>query len=109
MKSARQWEFIADMNSSGTVTISDFWMWIKWLYFWPGDALIFLTMQKAPDVAAFFELSAAGFGGALSLFLSFALWIAGLVLFILSWRLMDRTGARAAQALKRPFLSKQGK
>jgi len=107
MRIARQWEFIADMNHSGTVTISDFWLWFKWLYFWPGDALIFLTIQKTPDVAAFLELSQVQIGGPLSLFLSFALWVAALLLFILTWRLMDRTGMRAAQALKRPFLGKQ--
>jgi len=26
MRLARQWEFIADMNHGGTVTISDFWL-----------------------------------------------------------------------------------
>jgi hypothetical protein len=100
---ARQWEFVADMNQNGVVTVSDVWLWIKWLYFWPGDGLIQLAMQKAPDMAAFFELSTAKFGGPLSLFLSFPMWIIVLVIFIVTWNLMIRLGARAADALKRPF------
>ena len=35
----RQWDFNADMNSDGAVTISDLWLWGKWLYFYPGDLL----------------------------------------------------------------------
>ncbi|HVY07990.1 MAG TPA: hypothetical protein VHB46_18585 [Burkholderiales bacterium] len=107
MNVARQWEFVADMNHSGDITISDVWLWIKWIYFWPGDALIYVLLQKAPELAAFLELSTKQFGGPLSLFLSFALWVLFVVLFILTWRLMDRTGARAAEALRRPFLKKQ--
>lgn len=107
MAITRQWAFVADMNHSGTITISDFWLWVKWLYFWPGDAVIVLLIQNAPDVAAFFELSPARIGGPLSLFLSFPLWIVALALFILAWRLMDKLGARASEALRRPFLRKQ--
>ena len=107
MNTTRQWDFVADMNHSGSVTISDVWLWFKWLYFWPGDALIFLVVQNAPDAALFLELSPRNFGGPLSLFLSFGLWVLFLMLFILTWRFMDRTGARAAEALRRPFLRKQ--
>lgn len=77
------------------------------LYFWPGDAVIYFIIKDLADVAAFLELSASEFGGPLSLFLSFWLWILLLVLLILTWRFMDRTGARAAEALRRPFLRKQ--
>jgi len=43
----RQWAFILDMNRDGAVTISDVGLWMKWLFFYPGDfihsALIALT------------------------------------------------------------------
>lgn len=103
MSGVRQWDFVWDMNQNGVVTVSDLWLWIKWLYFWPGDGLIYLILRKAPEVAAFFELSAAKFGGPLSLFLSFPMWILFLVVFIVTWRLMISLGRRAAEALKRPF------
>lgn len=101
--SARQWEFVADMSQNGLVTVSDLWLWIKWLYFWPGDGLIYLAILKTPAIAEFFELSAAKYGGPLSLFLSFPMWILALVVFIVTWNLMIRLGRRAADALKRPF------
>jgi len=103
----RQWEFVADMNRSGVVTVSDVWLWVKWLYFWPGDGLIYLAVTQAPDLAKFFELSASKFGGPLSLFLSFPVWILFLVLCFLAWHMMKRTGERAAQALMRPFRKKE--
>jgi hypothetical protein len=85
------------------VTVSDVWLWVKWAYFWPGDGLIYLAIQKTPELAEFFELSAAKYGGPLSLFLSFPMWIIALVVFIVTWRMMIKLGARAAEALKRPF------
>lgn len=107
MTGTRQWDFVADMNGSGSVTVSDVWLWIKWVYFWPGDAFIDVMIRNFPTIAAFFELSTNKFGGPLSLFLSFGLWIVAIVLFVLIWRFMDRIGARAADALRRPFLKKQ--
>jgi len=29
MYDLRQWSFVADMNYSGSITISDVWLWIK--------------------------------------------------------------------------------
>jgi len=31
----RQWSFTADMNLDGVVTISDSWLWFKWIFFYP--------------------------------------------------------------------------
>lgn len=103
----RQWKFVADMTGNGTVTVSDFWLWIKWLYFWPGDGLIYLAITKVPRLARFFELSASKFSGPLSLFLSFGLWIVAVLLLFLAWNFMGRMGARAVAALKRPFRNKE--
>ena len=102
----RQWKFVADMNRSETVTVSDVWLWIEWLYFWPGDGLIYLAITKAPVLAKFFELSAGKFSGPLSLFLSFGLWIVAVVLLFLVWNFIGSMGARVVEALKRPFRNK---
>jgi hypothetical protein len=104
---SRRWAFVADMTGNGTVTVSDLWLWIQWLYFWPGDALIYGVMKYAPDVARFLEFTPTKFGGPLSLFLSFGLWIVFLVLAVLVWQVIDRTGARAAEALMRPFRKRE--
>jgi len=103
----RQWKFVADMNRSGTVTVSDVWLWIEWLYFWPGDGLIYLAITKAPGLAKFFELSAGKFSGPLSLFLSFGLWIVAVVLLFLAWHFVGKMAALTIDALKRPFRRKK--
>lgn len=107
MAAGRQWTFVADMTGNGTVTVSDFWLWIEWLYFWPGDGLIYLVMKYAPAVAAFLELTPGKYSGPLSLFVSFGLWIVALVLLLLACKFMDETGARAAAALLRPFRKRE--
>lgn len=107
MSVQRQWEFVADMNRSGAVTVSDVWLWIEWLYFWPGDGLIYLVIRYLPRAAAFLELSPGKFSGPLSLFLSFGLWIVAVVLLFLVWNLVNRIGERAAEALMRPFRRKE--
>ena len=107
MNGTRRWEFVADMTGNGTVTVSDFWLWIEWLYFWPGDYLIWLVIRYLPAVASFLELNPGKYSGPLSLFISFGLWIVFLVLVVVTWQLMDKTGARAAEALLRPFRKRE--
>jgi hypothetical protein len=81
----RTWVFIADMNYDGGVTISDLWLWFKWLYFYPGDALLLLTMEILPSVSAFFEISQADFGGVFSGVISFFVWAGLTFAFIDFW------------------------
>ena len=61
MEAERLWLFKADMDHNGFVTISDTWLWFKWLFFYPGDLLI-LGLMKFGDINTFFELSASSFG-----------------------------------------------
>lgn len=76
----RPWRFVADMNFDGLVTVSDTWLWFKWLYFYPGDLLLLGLMRGAAPVAIFFEISDGSFGGEFSGVVSFFAW---LVVFIL--------------------------
>ena len=41
-------QFTADMNLDGTVTFSDFLLWIKWIYFLPGNSFAYLIFCEAP-------------------------------------------------------------
>jgi len=72
----RSWEFFADMNGDGAVTIRDVWPWLKWLYFLPGDALIAWLGPTA--LGRFLELGPGVMGGPISAGLSFFVWYLGL-------------------------------
>jgi len=72
---ARNWRFVADMNGDGAVTISDVWLWVKWLYFYPGDGVLHLLATNLPSVAKFFEVSTDSYGGYISGFISFFIWL----------------------------------
>lgn len=71
----RLWSFFADMNGDGAITISDVWLWIKWLYFYPGDGLHYALMHGLPKLAEFFEVSSASYGGGFSGVVSFFAWL----------------------------------
>jgi len=73
MGDPRQWAFIADMNHTGSITISDVWLWFKWLYFYPGDYIINLLIGT--DMGRFLEVSYYSYGGILSGIISFIIWI----------------------------------
>ena len=74
MSDPRQWSFITDMNYSGSVTISDVWLWFKWLYYYPGDGFIYFLINQIPDVGHFLEITNSNYGGALSGTVSFIAW-----------------------------------
>lgn len=69
----RDWDFVADMNRDGFITISDVWLWCKWLFSYPGDAV--LTVLIGSPFGDFFELSIAHFGGGFSFAVSMVLWV----------------------------------
>ena len=75
MHDPRVWYFVGDMNHSGTITISDAWLWFKWLYFYPGDGLIYILADKLPPLAHFLTVSYADYSGFLSGVISFVVWI----------------------------------
>lgn len=66
MYDSRQWTFIADMDYSGSVTISDLGLWYKWLFFYPGDYFLSLMIDKTPKIVDFFEITVNDYGGFLS-------------------------------------------
>ena len=73
MVAARLWFFEADMDQNGVITISDLWLWVQWLFFYPGDLLI-LGIMKFGDIHTFFELSSSTFGNWFSGIISFVFW-----------------------------------
>ena len=62
----RMWNFVADMNYDGQISISDIWLWFKWFYFYPGDWIIKFLINNIPSVANFLKISYEDYGGFLS-------------------------------------------
>lgn len=84
----RQWKFIADMNRDGALTPGDVWLWLQWLFFLPGDALIALVGPTA--LGAVVQLTPDSFGTTTSALLSVALWPLGIwLLFAVARFLVD--------------------
>jgi hypothetical protein len=63
------------MNDDGVVTISDAWLWLKWIFFAPGDLLLLLLMNYGTPVALFLEISPTSISGILSGFMSGIIWL----------------------------------
>ncbi len=61
------------MNDDGVVTISDVWLWLHWLYFYPGDFV--LASFEATPIGTFFEVTPSSFGGWASGVISAIVWI----------------------------------
>lgn len=78
MHHPRMWGFVSDMNRSGTTTISDVWLWFKWLYFYPGDLVVSILinnkLKELSDIGNFFELSVSSYGDVFSGVVSFMCW-----------------------------------
>ena len=92
----RRWDFVADMNGDGLITISDVSLWFKWLYFYPGDFVI--SSIGASPFGTFLELSEVSFGSFGSGLASLFFWLMIFVPF--AWweehqRNMERNRAAA--------------
>lgn len=85
MYDSRQWSFLADMDYSGSVTISDIWLWFKWLYFYPGDYVVYFLVNKAPSLGNFLEITYSNYAGALSGIVSFFAWFVVLIMIGNLW------------------------
>ena len=75
MKTQRLWKFVEDMNFDGAVTYRDVWLWVKWLFFYPGDGVLYFIINKAPRVAGFFEITESSYSGVLSGFITVLFWL----------------------------------
>ena len=69
-----RWIFVADMNRDGHITISDFWLWVQWVFYAPGDCILFGVMLQLPSVARFLEITTAMLFGGWSFVLSLLVW-----------------------------------
>lgn len=73
---ATRWENLTYMETvDGAVSISDVTLWIKWLFWLPGDYVVIALMTWAPSVAVFLEAGPGSLTGWLSSTLSAFAWL----------------------------------
>src|SRR2546423_95062 len=70
-----RWKIAWDMNGDGIVTISDGWLWLKWIFFGPGDFSLLLLMKYGTPVAVFLEIRPESMFGWLSGLTSAMAWL----------------------------------
>jgi hypothetical protein len=70
-----RWNFTWDMNNDGVVTISDAWLWLKWVFFAPGDLLLLLLMKFGTGAAVSLQINPTDLSGWISGLLSAAIWL----------------------------------
>jgi hypothetical protein len=68
------------MNGDGVFTIDDVWLMVKYVYFAPGDLVIFAHMAD-PDLPTLFELNASWLYGWASGVISGIAWFIALGIF----------------------------
>ncbi|PSW06582.1 hypothetical protein [Photobacterium lipolyticum] len=70
----RDWSFVADMNYSGSVTVTDVGLWVQWLFFYPGDIVINMMTTFFPQASGLLGINNEVYGGLISFILSCFLW-----------------------------------
>ena len=100
----RLWNFVQDMNSDGNINITDITLWVKWLFFYPGDVIIRLLIRKVPNVAIFLEVSFNNYGGIMSGVLSFIIWAFILVSMIRLFYCIDEWFSKLKEYIRRKRL-----
>ena len=68
-----RWYFALDMNGDGIFTIDDVWLMVKYVYFAPGDLVIFAHMAD-PDLPTLVEVDASWLYGWTSGVISALVW-----------------------------------
>ncbi len=73
-EAAGRWFIAKDMNCDGVFTISDVLLWGEWVFFLPGDGLLWALMEWQ-SVATFLELTPAAYSGWSSGIVSAIIWL----------------------------------
>ena len=68
-----RWYFALDMNGDGIFTIDDVWLMVKYVYFAPGDLVIFAHMAD-PDLPTLVEVDGSWLYGWTSSVISGIVW-----------------------------------
>ena len=80
-EAAGRWFIAKDMNCDGAFTISDVLQWFEWVYFLPGDGLLWALMEWQ-SVATFLELTPAAYSGWFSGIVSAFIWFIAMAVWL---------------------------
>lgn len=69
----RDWGLRWDMTGDGAFTISDVYLLLISLFFYPGDVVVYALLGSS--VGNFFEMTAASYGGGFSFLVSILFWL----------------------------------
>ena len=89
--SHRLWKFAEDMNYDGSITISDYWLWLKWLFFYPGDLTLLVVIKVFPELSQFPGLGPDNYSGILSGLISVVAWIFVFLVLYGAWTMITET------------------
>lgn len=89
----------SDLNLDGETTLVDYGIWIRDLYFVPGDWLLDLLQHHAPVITDRLALTTATAGGPAAALLSGFSWCAALIALIVALRGLWRVVARIRDML----------
>jgi hypothetical protein len=79
---SRIWYFVVDMNSDGKVNFADCLLWLKWLFFYPGDFFVKLSLDFGlQNLIDILEITGHVYGGLISGIFSIFFWIFIFMLF----------------------------
>jgi hypothetical protein len=71
-----RWQIAWDMNGDGAVTVSDAWIWLKWIFCAPGDFLLLLFMMYGTAVALLLQIRpGSSLCSFLSVLISVTVWL----------------------------------
>jgi hypothetical protein len=93
--------FVLDVNGDGQFTISDLGMWLQHAYFLPGDWIIWCTLTYSPTISRFFEIGVSDYRSTLSALLSVFVWLAVMLLIMLTSHFLMRVDRAITGAMVR--------
>ncbi len=82
-------DFRRDMNYDGLFTVSDVWLWLPlvrewvvWLFFLPGNTLIWASLKYQAGLATFLEINTEFYNGWITGIVSAIVWLFVFVIVI---------------------------
>lgn len=67
--------FKSDINHDGKITITDVGSWFTWIFYLPGNCIVYALITNFPNLSEFFEISSQSYNSFNSGFISVIFWL----------------------------------
>ena len=108
-------DFRWDMNYDGLFTVSDVWSWLTlgadwavWLFFLPGNTLIWALLKYQPRLATFLEINTEVYNGWITGIVSAIVWLMIFGAWVAFAETLNDWKARRWQKYVRNFRRRRG-